>query len=111
MKGRLSNRHVTEGQARAPGRSASYVERWIDLRSPELAIVVGGARIITEVGRSSDVNLICARGSDRKTEWRIGATNPTSGERTKYARQFRQTFSGTPTYTGGMFEKLRYADG
>ena len=44
-------------------------------------------------------------------EWRIGATNPTSGERTKYARQSGQMFSGALTYSGGMFEKLRYADG
>lgn len=111
IKGRLSNRHITEGQTRASGRSDSYGARWIDSHDSSGLVTVGGARIVTAVGRSSDVNLICARCPHRKTEWRIGATNPTSGERTQYARQFGQTFSGTPTYTGGMFEKLRYADG
>jgi hypothetical protein len=112
IKGRLSNHHVAEGQTRAPGRSGSYGARWIVSLNPAgLAIVVGDTRIVTTVGRPSDVNLICARCSDRKTEWRIGTTNPTSGERTKSARQFGQTFSGALTCSGGMFEKLRYADG
>lgn len=110
IKGRLSNRHLAEGQTRVPGRSGGA--RWIVSLNPAgLAIVVGDTRIVTTVGRPSDVNLICARCLDRETEWRIGATNPTSGERTKYARQFGQMFSGTLTYSGGMFEKLRYADG
>lgn len=112
IKGRLSDRHVTEGHTRALGRSGSYGARWIDsLNSAGLAIVVGHARILTTVGQPSDVNLIYARCSDRKTEWRIGATNPTSGQRTKSARQFGQTFSDALTCSGGMFEKLRYADG
>lgn len=112
IKGRLSNRHLAEGQTRVPGRSGSYGARWIVSLNPAgLAIVVGDTRIVTAAGRPSDVNLICARCPDRETEWRIGATNPTSGERTKYARQFGQMFSGTLTYSGGMFEKLRYADG
>lgn len=112
IKGRLSNRHVTDAQTRAPGRSGSYGARWIDsLNSAGLAKIIGRARILTAVGQPSDVNLIYARCPDRKTEWRIGATNPTSGERTNYARQFGQTFSSALTYTGGMFEKLRYADG
>ena len=112
IKGRLSDRHVTEAQTRAPGRSGSFGARWIDsLNSARLAIIVDRARILTKVGQPSDVNLIYARCSDRKTEWRIGATNPTSGERPKYARQFGQMYSGALTYSGGMFEKLRYADG
>lgn len=112
IKGRLSDRHVTEGQTGALGVSGSYGARWIDsLNSAGLAIIVGHARILPAVGQPSDVNLIYALCSDHKTEWRIGATNLTSGERTKYARQFGQTFSGALTYSGGMFEKLRYADG
>jgi hypothetical protein len=112
IKGRLSSRHVTEGQLRAPGRSGSYGARWVDShKSAGLATVVGGARIVTAVGRPSDVNLICARRPARKTKWRIGATNPTSDERTRHARQFGETFSGTLSYTDRMFEKLRYADG
>lgn len=113
FKGRLSNRHVAGGQMRALGRSGSYDARRVgSRRALGDATVVGGARIvITAVGRSSDINLICARCPDRKTEWRIGATNPTSDEHTKFARQFGQPFSDVPTDTGEMYEKLRYADG
>lgn len=114
IKGRLSGRRVTEGHMRAPGRSGSLGvrssgARWIDSYDPAgLTTVVDGARIdITVVRRPSDVNLIYARRPDRKTEWRIGATNPTSDERARFARQFGQTFSRTLTCTGRMFEKLR----
>lgn len=113
IKGRLSSRHVTVGQ-RAPGYLSSYIARWIDLHKPAvLATAVGdaGARSVTAVGRSSDVNLICARRFARKTKWRIGATNPTSNERTKYARLFGKTFSGNLSYTDGVVEKSRYAYG
>lgn len=113
IKGRLSSRHVTEGRSRAHGRSgSSYIARWIDLHDPAwLATVVGGVRIATAMGRSSDVKLICTRHPDCKTEWRIGATNPTSDERAKFARQFGQRFGDILTCTGGMYEKLRYAVG
>ncbi len=112
IKGRLSSRHVTEGRSRTHGRSGSYIARWIDLRDAAwLATVAGGVRIVTVVGRPSDVKLICARHPDCKTEWRIGATNPTSDERAKFARQFGQTFGEILTCTGGMYEKLRYAVG
>jgi hypothetical protein len=112
IKDRLSCRHVTEGQMRAPTRLSSYGARWIGSHNSEgLVTVLGCDWIVMAAGRPSNVNLICARRLDRKTEWRVGATNPTSDERTKHARQFGQTFSGTLTHTGGMFEKLRYADG
>lgn len=113
IKGRLSSRHLTEGQTRPPGCSGSYGARWSHSHNlPGLATVVGGGWIVTTaVGRRSDVNLICARRPDRKTEWRIGATNPTSDARTKNARQFGQTFGDILIYTGGMYEKLRYVDG
>lgn len=108
IKGRLSSRRVTEAPTRAPRRSGLSGARWIDSHRLAKLTTADGARIHGNAVRPrADVNLIYARCPDRKTEWRIGATNPTSGERAKFARQFGQMFSHILPCTGGMFEKLR----
>lgn len=108
IEGRLSSRRVTEAPTRAPRRSGLSGARWIDSHCLAALVPADGVRIDSNAVRPrADVNLIYARCPDRKTEWRIGATNPTSGERAKFARQFGQMFSHILPCTGGMFEKLR----
>lgn len=108
IKGRLSSRRATEGPMRGPGRAGLSGARWIDSHRLAALATADGVRIDSNAVRPrADVNLIYVRCPDRKTEWRIGATNPTSDERAKFARQFGQMFSRILTCTGRMFEKLR----
>ncbi|ABA05073.1 hypothetical protein Nwi_1812 [Nitrobacter winogradskyi Nb-255] len=108
VKGRLSSRRVAEGPMRAPGLAGLSGARWIDSHRLAALATADGVRNDSKAGRPrTDVNLIYAGYPDRKTEWRIGATNPTSDERAKFARQFEQMFSRILTCTGRVFEKLR----
>ena len=47
---------------------------------------------------------------ERKTKWRPGATNDTSGALGKYAQQVGPAVDGAVTHPGGAHEKQCYAD-
>jgi dihydroxyacid dehydratase/phosphogluconate dehydratase len=65
--------------------------------------------IDADVG-SLNVKLTDAELAERKTKWRPGATNHTSGALGKYARQVGPAVDGAVTHPGGAHEKQCYAD-
>lgn len=57
-----------------------------------------------------NVKLTVAALVERKTKWKPGATNHTSGALGKYAHRIGPTVDGAVTHPGGAHEKQCYAD-
>ncbi|MEH6950748.1 dihydroxy-acid dehydratase [Nitrobacter sp. NHB1] len=107
IKGRLPNRHGTEGQERVPHRAHLPGTA---VGGPIGSLRQGDMVEIDAVAGTLDVNLTATEPTERKTNWRLRATNHTSGLLWKYAQQIGPAVSGVLTYRGGVYEKLRYAD-
>lgn len=105
IRSRLANRHATESQDCSPHRSLHAAA--LTGPQPRQPVKLPG---IVAVAGILNVNLTSAGRTERKTNWQRRATNHTSVKLRKYAQRIGPAVSGTLTYRGGVYEKLRYAD-
>jgi dihydroxy-acid dehydratase len=99
-----------KGEVATPGVCVGHVGPEAAVGGPIALFRDGGIREIDADVGTLNVKLTGAEQAERKTKWKPGATNHTSGALWKYARQVGPAVDGAVTHPGGGHEKQCYAD-